>query len=143
LSNVTEILETDESPGVDAIQPYEIVELQFIPEGRTEPVLGVDQIDSGSVPGLAKGATVEIEYQASNPRIVRFKGGSRTFPQKAYLAVAQEGGEYLALLAILAGKVCPIGVHPRSSAAQIRLQRNGPPNRICEDNNIRLIRDGS
>jgi hypothetical protein len=103
LSKVTEILETDQSAGVDAIQPYEIVELQFVPEGRTEPVLGVDEIDSGSVPGLVKGAAVEIEYQASNPRIARINGGSRTFPRKAYLALAQEGGEYFALLAILAG----------------------------------------
>jgi hypothetical protein len=102
LTEVTEIMETDDSHAVDAIQPYEIVELQFVPEGRADPVSGVDQIDSG-IPGLSKGATVEIEYQASNPRVVRINGGSRTFPEKAYLAVSQEGGLYVALLAILAG----------------------------------------
>jgi hypothetical protein len=102
---ITEILETDESSGISAIQPYQIVETRFVPEGRIEPVLGVDMIDSGSVPAVVKGAVIAIDYQADNPRILRIQGASRTFPEKAYAAVLKEGGEYVlifgGLIAIL------------------------------------------
>jgi hypothetical protein len=80
-----------------------MVALQFIPEGRTDTVQAVDQIDAGSVPGLATGAAVPIEYQTGKPRIVRIAGATRTFPEKAYQAVAREGGEYLAFFAVLIG----------------------------------------
>lgn len=102
LTEVTEILATSESSGVEATQPYQIVELQFVPEGRTEPVIGVDKIDSGSIPGLTKGKVVDIDYQADRPRTVLMRGGTRTFPQKAYEAVAKNAGVYLLLLGALA-----------------------------------------
>src|SRR3954447_19180817 len=38
--------------GVRADQPIEIASVQFVPEGRTQPVVAVDLIDAGSVPGL-------------------------------------------------------------------------------------------
>ena len=100
---ITQILETSESPGFDAVQPYQIVEMKLVPEGRAEPVLAVDMIDSGSVPSVVKGAAVPIDYQADNPRIVRIQGARRTYPQKAYLAVLRDGGIYVLVIGGLLG----------------------------------------
>jgi hypothetical protein len=59
--------------------PLELVELQFVPEGRTDPVVAVDRITAGSVPNLKEDDSVPITYQRDRPRIARMAGGKRDY----------------------------------------------------------------
>jgi hypothetical protein len=63
-------------------QPYEILELRFVPAGARDSVVAVDAVDEGSVPGLAVGATLPIRYDPSTPRQARLDAGSRTHPAR-------------------------------------------------------------
>jgi hypothetical protein len=80
---------------VDAPQPWQLVELHFVPEGRDQRVIALDSVDEGSVPGLTLGARVPITYSAQAPREARLDGGARTYRWREWL----ELGEYLALVA--------------------------------------------
>jgi hypothetical protein len=79
MHQVTRVWAGKRSSGEDAAQPYTIVELSFVPQGRLDPVIAVDSIDTGSVPDLEQGGEVAISYSASNPRSARIAGGSRTY----------------------------------------------------------------
>jgi hypothetical protein len=85
---------------VDPPQPWQLVELHFVPEGRTEPVIALDGVDEGSVANLTIGARVPITYSATSPRDVRLDG-TRTYRWREWL----ELGQYLALLAVMWGGV--------------------------------------
>jgi hypothetical protein len=62
-------------------QPYQLVEAEFTPAGGRAPVVGVDAIDVGSIPTLAVGSIVEIEYDRARPRTARLKAGTRNWPE--------------------------------------------------------------
>lgn len=63
-------------------QPYTIVELSFVPQGATGPVLAVDLIDAGSAAGLEPGSTLPIRYSAADPRWAQIDGATRTYAWK-------------------------------------------------------------
>lgn len=63
----------------EAVQPYQIVELTFVPQGSSDSVVGVDMIDAGSVAGIEAGAPVAMHYSAADPRWVSIDGASRTY----------------------------------------------------------------
>lgn len=63
----------------EAVQPYTIVELGFVPAGRTDPVVAIDMIDADSVPGVEVGATVPVRYSVDEPRWVQIDGAVRTY----------------------------------------------------------------
>jgi hypothetical protein len=62
--------------------PYEVVQLRFAPEGRTDSVVAVDVVDSASVAGLMVGSIVPIGYDTAAPREARMTLGSRTFRER-------------------------------------------------------------
>ncbi|HEY0607036.1 MAG TPA: hypothetical protein VGD58_29220 [Herpetosiphonaceae bacterium] len=93
------ILESRRRSDTEAIQPYNIVELRFVPSGRTDPVVAVDMIDAESLPNLAEEATVPIRYSAQNPRWAQIEGVSRTFYWKNLLFIV---AILLGLIGILA-----------------------------------------
>jgi hypothetical protein len=62
--------------------PYEVVQLQFAPDGRTDSVVAVDAVDSASVAGLTAGAIVPIAYDPRSPRDARMTLGSRTYRER-------------------------------------------------------------
>jgi hypothetical protein len=62
--------------------PYEVVQLRFAPEGRTDSVVAVDAVDSATVAGLQIGAIVPIGYDPAAPREARMTLGSRTFRER-------------------------------------------------------------
>jgi len=62
--------------------PYEVVQLRFTPEGRTDSVVAVDAVDSASVAGLAIGAIVPIGYAPAAPREARMALGTRAFRER-------------------------------------------------------------
>lgn len=86
ISTVTRILEGRRKRGMSTSQPYDIVQLSFTPQGRTESVIAVDEIDHDSIPELSSGEILPIQYQSDQPRIVRILGGTRTFPEQARIS---------------------------------------------------------
>ena len=83
--------------------PYQMVVLEFMPPGMDTPVKAVDKVDAGSVPELNVGQSVNIFYDAANPRIARLQQGTRNFPGQARTTVILLAGAWILLLAIGAG----------------------------------------
>jgi hypothetical protein len=81
--------------------PYHIVELQFTPAERSEPVVAVDAIDQDSLPNLKPGQFVNIEYDRANPRVVRIPGATRQFEHQALHQIGLEYGFALVVLLLL------------------------------------------
>lgn len=68
-------------------QPYDLLDLEFTPEGADAPVHALDRVDDGSVTGLSTGATVPIVYPVSDPRTARIRGASRDYARGAFVYV--------------------------------------------------------
>jgi hypothetical protein len=79
LDHITRVWAGKRTSGEDAVQPYTIVQLVFVPQGASEPVIAVDSIDTGSVPALEQGGEVAISYSAVDPRSARIDGATRTY----------------------------------------------------------------
>jgi len=76
------LFQDNRNHGLAMDQPIQMAAVQFVPGGRTEPVVAVDLIDDGSFPGLHEHALVTMEYQSINPRIAHIKGATRRFAQR-------------------------------------------------------------
>ncbi len=61
--------------------PSDLILLNILPIGHTDPILSVDQVDAGSS-SLRPGQTVSIEYTAANPRISLVSDATRTYVWK-------------------------------------------------------------
>jgi hypothetical protein len=64
-------------------RPYQIISLEYTPEGMDRPVVAVDKIDLNSIPDLHENQLLDIDYDPANPRIARLHAGTRTFPERA------------------------------------------------------------
>lgn len=62
---------------VDAWQPFDMVELTYIPEGKNETVTALDSMDSGSTLILAVGKPVTVNYSSGHPLAAKIAGASR------------------------------------------------------------------
>jgi hypothetical protein len=90
--------------GVAADQPIDVVGIEFVPLGRTEPVVAVDLVDSGSVPGMKERSEVEIEYESRSPRTAYIRSAKRTFVARNIRGVLITGAAVLMVFAVfLAG----------------------------------------
>jgi hypothetical protein len=97
------------------IKPMELVELEFVPEGKIDPVVAADKITAGSLPGLKENGTVAVTYQVGRPRIARMNGANRDYGWTNLATVAMPwiiglffmyGGSLLiAAVALLAGRI--------------------------------------
>ncbi len=85
------------------LHPYQMVVVEFVPPGMDTPVKAVDKVDVGSVPELKQGQSVNILYDAANPRIARLQQGTRNFPEQARTSVILLGGAWILLVLIGAG----------------------------------------
>jgi hypothetical protein len=85
ISLVDELWATSRRRGLSIPQPYLLLELEFTPAGRRAPVIGVDAVDKGSVPFLAKDQSLAIHYSAADPRSVRLAAGTRRFADQNLL----------------------------------------------------------
>jgi hypothetical protein len=83
--------------------PYQMVVVEFAAPGMDTPVKAVDKVDVGSVPELKEGQSVNILYDAANPRIARLQQGTRNFPGQARTTVILLGGVCVSLVLIGAG----------------------------------------
>ena len=98
ISSVSRIFGGQHSRGIAISQPYDIVQLRFVPQGRSESVIGVDEIDHDSISELSPGDVLPIQYQSDQPRIMRILGGSRTFPEKSRLSFLVNTGSMFLFL---------------------------------------------
>lgn len=78
--DITKLGSEGDSRALPLPNPYQVVELQFVPPGLDTPVTAVDKIDENSVPGLRVGQTAAIVYDADHPRTARLQAGTRAFP---------------------------------------------------------------
>jgi hypothetical protein len=62
--------------------PYQIVQLRFVPAGRTDTVLAVDEVDAGSVPKLDFDARLRVRYDPKAPREALLVDARRTFLER-------------------------------------------------------------
>ena len=63
----------------DLTQPYESVELTYVPGTGQDSVRAVDAIDAGSAGVLVTGTKVTIRYDIARPRSAQLARGTRTF----------------------------------------------------------------
>ncbi len=91
------------SIGWTADQPIAVVGVEFVPEGRSEPVVAVDLIDEGSVSGLAEHARVSVEYESRTPRLAQLLGARRQFAQKNFRGLLEQGAGMVLVTAVLLG----------------------------------------
>jgi hypothetical protein len=100
LERCTWLFRGNRQRGFRAEQPIQIVSVQFVPEGRPEPVVAVDLIDDGSVPALREKGSVPVEYDASEPRHAYIRAATRHFPERNLRGLATQG---IAVVALFAG----------------------------------------
>jgi hypothetical protein len=75
ISEVTHIAEYSSRRSSSQLPwPFDIVQLNFTPEGSDQPVVAVDVVESASAPGLVKGGTVRIVWPEDYPRSAKIKG---------------------------------------------------------------------
>jgi hypothetical protein len=87
VTHVARVADSSRSHGVPAWQPFEVVELSFVPDGRNDSVTAVDSVDADSVPNLVIGNQVAVEYSTVHPRAAKIAGGTRTCEWKNNLEV--------------------------------------------------------
>ena len=97
------------SRGVIADQPIDVVSVEFVPQGRTEPVLAVDLIDRGSIPNLRLQSAVNVKYEAASPRTAYIEGATRNFPVRNFRGTVVTGILSLAVIIALLGAVVLLG----------------------------------
>jgi hypothetical protein len=79
LHTFTRLLNSSRSDGIQASTPYELVVLQFVPAGRSEPVLAADTIDVSSRKDLAVDQQVPIDYEVDHPRRANIQHATRRY----------------------------------------------------------------
>jgi hypothetical protein len=98
LGLIDKLFEGAHERGIVADQPVDVVAIEFVPEGRTDPVVAVDLIDHGSVPGLQERSTVTFEYEDRSPRTAYIDHATRTFPKRNFSGIVLWGVLSLAAL---------------------------------------------
>jgi hypothetical protein len=97
--------------------PFDIVQLSFTPDGREQPIIAVDVVESASAPGLVKGGTVRIVWPEDDPRSAKIKGARPGSPWANWFYGL---GEILAIGAIVIAFFFVIGLRRRRRRAKER-----------------------
>jgi hypothetical protein len=99
---VSEIWSTDEG-GQSLRDPFQMVDIEFTPDGGKEPIHVEDRVDLGSVADLRDGGAVQVVYLISNPDAAHIARGTRNYGWNAfvYLMVVTYGGGLATLLLLL------------------------------------------
>jgi hypothetical protein len=79
IHHIERLLAGSRTRGFDAAQPVDVVGVEFVPDGRSEPVLAIDLIDADSLATVAPKAEVAVDYEAASPRTAHVRGATRTF----------------------------------------------------------------
>jgi hypothetical protein len=87
VTHVARVADSSRSHGVPAWQPFDVVELSFVPEGRNETATAVDSVDAESVPNLVVGNQIVVEYSTAHPHAAKIGGGTRNCEWKNNLEI--------------------------------------------------------
>jgi hypothetical protein len=90
--------------GQNVGQPFEMVDLEFTPQGAIEPIHVLDHVDLNSVPDLREGASVPIQYSLAEPDSAEIAGASRRY--------ALQNATYLLLFAYGIGAIVTLVLVP-------------------------------
>jgi hypothetical protein len=101
VDRINRLFDGQRSRGIDADQPIDVVGVEFIPEERTERVMAVDLIDSGSIAGLKENMQVPIEYESRSPRTAYIRGAKRNFASANLAGIGVEGALWIGVLVAL------------------------------------------
>ena len=77
--------------------PFDVVELEFVPPGMRDPIVAVDEIDLASGAKLEKGAQATISYSVANPREAEIVGAGRP----SYWGYLLRNGVYLLAFVVI------------------------------------------
>lgn len=94
ISDFTEYVQRDSYSRMPLPWPYQFVRLSFTPPGGSEPIEVMDNIEIGSVPGVADKAVMKITWPEDDPRAARIIGGRPGRPWANWFYVM---GEELAI----------------------------------------------
>lgn len=99
----TEVGGGEENAPEPLIQPFDLVQVSFVPADRRDAVLAADIVDAGSL-ALEAGGSVAISYLVENPRQIRLQGGTRSYAWKnVSWSAAMTGAALLFMGALLVG----------------------------------------
>ena len=101
ITTINRLFRGSRSHGFDAAQPIQVVALEFIPAGLSEPVVAIDAIDAGSIPGMKRDAKLMLDYEAGSPRIAHLRGATRDFAPRNLRGMGFEIAALIAVLALL------------------------------------------
>gem|GEM_PF-1116182 len=106
---VTRITEIDIGNGthseeIPLIQPYDIVQLRYIPAGAPDAIVAVDAVDANArgASQFVTGSRLDVGYPLNDPRAARISGQTRTHYFKTTLTVYLDYGVILVFFGILA-----------------------------------------
>ena len=98
--------------------PYDIVQLNFTPDGRTEAITAVDTIEAASMPNLAEGNSVRITWPQDDPRGAKIVGARPGAPWANWF---YDIGEWVVLFVAIFGFLAVIGfIKRRRKRARMR-----------------------
>jgi len=117
--------------GEHVLQPFQMVEVEFTPEGTSEPIHAIDRIDLNSMTQLRDGSSVRIQYSALEPDSVRIVGASRNYARQAVT--------YLFCLVYGAGGVIAFVLIPLANAVR-KIFRMSPVWRAFVDPSAAITR---
>jgi hypothetical protein len=109
IDHIDRLFSGSRTRGLDTDQPIDVVAVEFVPQGRSEPVVAVDLIDRGSVGGLKERSIVPIRYEAGSPRTAYIDGATRTFPERNFRGSVLQAALWLAVLLVGFGIAHVIG----------------------------------
>jgi hypothetical protein len=77
--------------------PFDVIELEFVPPGMRDPVVAVDEVDLASGAQLEKGAQTTISYSVANPREAEIVGAAHP----SYWGYLLRNGVYVVVLLVV------------------------------------------
>lgn len=77
--------DSDSDGGQNIRHSFQMVDLEFLPPGATQPVHALDRVDLESVPGLHEGVSLSIVYPISDPRAGQLAAGTRRYGDEAFV----------------------------------------------------------
>lgn len=98
ITRITRLLQSRRSRGIDAKQPIDVIEVEFVPAIGLDPVLAVDLIDEGSLGQVKQGSAVQLTFERNSPRVAQIAGARRDFQRLNFEGALQDGLLYLAVL---------------------------------------------
>jgi hypothetical protein len=75
----------EDAGGQGIRQPFQMVDLEFRPDGASDAVHALDRIDLHSVRGLQEGTTVQIAYSIADPDAASISGGTRSYVRLTWM----------------------------------------------------------